>query len=77
MAKCQLDSLFNSKLHKHSPLKAEYDAIIAKYLDAAFIVRAPLKPKQGHFLPHHLVTKASNTTPVQIVHNASSKQNAT
>ena len=73
VAKGQLDSLFCNKLQKNEELKMQYENIIMKYKAANFIEQVPVKPTQGHFLPHHLVAKQSETTPLRIVYNASSK----
>ena len=72
--KCQLDSLYRNKLNKDNQLKSKYAMVIEKYKDARFIEPVPLNPQEGHFLPHHLVLKESETTPLRIVYNASSKK---
>lgn len=67
----------NSSLHRFESdpsLYAHYDKIIKDYVQSGFIEFIPSgSPIIGHYLPHHAVLKDSETTPIRIVFNASSK----
>ncbi|XP_068226081.1 uncharacterized protein [Palaemon carinicauda] len=67
----------NSLLHRFGSdpsLYAHYDKIIKDYVQSGFIELIPSgSPIIGHYLPHHAVMKDSETTPIRIVFNASSK----
>ncbi|XP_064081061.1 uncharacterized protein LOC135197835 [Macrobrachium nipponense] len=67
----------NSLLHRFESgpsLYAHYDKIIKDYVQSGFIELIPSgSPIIGHYLPHNAVLKDSETTPIRIVFNASSK----
>ncbi|XP_069175520.1 uncharacterized protein [Procambarus clarkii] len=50
-----------------------YHEILQKQLDKFMEVVTNDNPKEGHYLPHHLVLKNSATTPLRIVFTCSSK----
>ncbi|XP_064088707.1 uncharacterized protein LOC135203047 [Macrobrachium nipponense] len=70
-------SQLNSLLHRFESdpsLYAHYDKIIKDYVQSGFIELIPSgSPIIGHYLPHLAVLKDSETTPIRIVFNASSK----
>lgn len=55
-----------------------YDNIIKEQLELGFIeeVHRAKPSEQSHYLPHHAVSKDSETTPIRIVFNCSSKANS-
>ena len=69
----QLKSLA-SRFERDRSLYEHYENILQEYVNLGFIEQlteqAPIK---GHYLPHHPVMKNSETTPIRIVYNASSK----
>ena len=70
----QLKSLCRRFLVDHT-LFEHYNNVLLDYVEQGFIKSLPDKaPIKGHYLPHHPVLKDSETTPIRIVFNASSKQ---
>ncbi|XP_069171146.1 uncharacterized protein [Procambarus clarkii] len=60
-------------LNRHPENLKLYD-IIQQQLDNKFIkVVTNDDPKEGHYLPHHVVLRNSATTPIKIVFNCSAK----
>ena len=73
VAIAQLRSL-SSKFERDRTLYEHYNGILLEYVNLGFIEQLSDKaPIKGHYLPHHPVMKDSETTPIRIVYNASSK----
>ena len=69
----QLKSLA-SRFERDRSLYDHYENILQEYVNLGFIEQLPdHAPIKGHYLPHHPVMKNSETTPIRIVYNASSK----
>ena len=73
IAIAQLNSLLR-KFETDNSFYENYNSILLEYVQLGFIELVPDKsPIKGHYLPHHAVKKDSETTPLRIVFNASSK----
>ena len=71
----QLMSLGKS-FTKHPELHDQYSQIVREYEDLGFVEKVEnpvVMDGLSHYLPHHPVFKKSDTTPIRIVFNASSK----
>ncbi|XP_069178898.1 uncharacterized protein [Procambarus clarkii] len=62
------------RLQRHPENLKLFHDIIKQQLGNKFIeVVTNDDPKEGHYLPHHLLLKNSSTTPIRIVFNCSAK----
>ena len=73
IAIAQLNSLLR-RFETDPSLYENYNSILLEYVELGFIELVPDRsPIIGHYLPHHGVKKDSDTTPLRIVFNASSR----
>ncbi|XP_068204636.1 uncharacterized protein [Palaemon carinicauda] len=58
---------------RESEAMRKYQGVINKYLEASFISKVKEPKIEGYYMPHFGIKKASRTTPLRIVFNASAK----
>ena len=78
LAFVRMRSVINS-LSKEKPKLNLYNEIISEQLKSNFIELVPddyVEPDGVHYIPHHCVTKDSDTTPIRIVFDCSAKQDS-